>query len=228
MCLDFQDFYSLRGLAIMGAQVGVAAVLANTSLDGDFQNWHDDNVRSNDSDDLADGVRWLGEGKIMIPIFAGAAVLECFAKSDQPVLQTVGNWGSRCSRSVLVGGPAVLGVAYLLGASRPVEDRGSGWKPFDDYNSISGHSFIGATPFLTAANMTQSVPLKVAFYGLSTLPAWSRVNDRRHYLSQALLGWGFAWLAADVVNRTERGQQNWVVVPYAAGDGMGLQSIVAF
>ncbi len=228
MWLDYQDFYSLRGMAIVGAQVGGAAILANTSLDQEFQNWHDDNIMSSGSDDLADAVRWLGDGRIMIPVFAGAAVLECFAQDDQPIFQTVGNWGSRCSRSVLVGGPTVLGLSYLLGASRPSEDRGSQWKPLDDNNSVSGHAFIGAVPFLNAANMTESVPLKAAFYGLSALPAWSRVNDRRHYLSQVLLGWGIAWLAADVVARTEDGQRNWVVVPYATDSGMGLQSIVTF
>ena len=226
--LDYQDFYSLRGLTILGAQVGMAAVLANTSLDEDFQDWHDDHVRSGGSDDLADAVRWLGEGKIMIPVFAGAALLECFVNDDQPVLKGIGEWGNRCSRSVLVGGPTVLGLQYLLGASRPVQGRGSSWKPFDDNNSVSGHAFLGATPFLNGAKMTESYPLKVALYGLSTLPAWSRVNDQRHYLSQVLLGWGIAWLAADVVDRTERSQQNWAIVPYAANGGLGLQSILVY
>ncbi len=226
--LDYQDFYSLRGVAIVGTQVGIAAVLANTSLDEDFQDWHDDDIKGSGSDSFADAVSWLGDGRIMIPVVAGAALLECFARDDQPVLRGIGHWGNRCSRSVLVGAPTVLGLQYLLGASRPADGRGSSWKPFDDNNSVSGHAFIGATPFLNAARMTESLPLKVTFYGLSTLPAWSRVNDQRHYLSQVLLGWGIAWLAADVVDRTERSQQNWVVVPYAAEGGMGLQSIVAF
>ena len=226
--LDYQDFYSLRGLAILGAQVGTAAVLANTSLDEDFQDWHDDNVKSSGSDDLADAVRWLGDGAIMLPVFASAALLECFVDDDRPVLKGIGQWGNRCSRSVLVGGPAVLGLQYLLGASRPVEGHGSSWKPFDDNNSVSGHAFLGATPFLNGAKMTESFPLKVALYGLSTLPAWSRVNDQRHYLSQVLLGWGIAWLAADVVDRMERSQQSWAVVPYAAEGGVGLQSILVY
>ena len=228
MWLDYQDFYSLCGLAIVGAQVGAAAVLANTSLDQNFQNWHDDNIRGGGSDNLAEAVSWLGDGAIMVPVFAGAAMLDCFARGDQPVLKGIGNWGNRCSRSVLVGGPTVLGLQYLLGASRPIEGRGSSWRIFDDNNSVSGHAFIGATPFLTAAMMTENVPLKVTLYGLSTLPAWSRVNDQRHYFSQVLLGWGIAWLAADVVDRTERSQRNWVVVPYATDDGLGLQSTVVF
>ena len=228
MWLDYQDFYSLRGLAIVGAQLGVAAVLANTSLDQNFQNWHDDNVRGGGSDNLAEAVRWLGDGAVMVPVFAGVAVLGCFAGNDQPLLKGIANWGNRCSRSVLVGGPTVLGLQYLLGASRPIEGRGASWRLFDDNNSVSGHAFIGATPFLTAAMMTENVPLKVTLYGLSTLPAWSRVNDQRHYLSQVLLGWGIAWLAADVVDRTERSQRNWVVVPYATDDGVGLQSTIVF
>lgn len=227
-CLDYRDFYSLRGLAIAAVPIGMAAVLANTSLDEDFRNWHDDHIKSSSSDELSEGVRWLGDGRVMIPIFAATAVLECFAEDDQPAVQILGHWGNRCSRSVLVGGPAVLGLTYLLGASRPCDDHGSEWKIFDDNNSVSGHAFIGATAFLNAANMTENVPAKIAFYGLSVLPAWSRINDERHYLSQVVLGWGIAWLAADVVSRTERNQRNWVVVPYASQSGAGLQSIVTY
>ncbi len=227
-CLDCQDFYSLRGLAISAVPLGTAAILANTSLDEDFRVWHEDHVRTSASDELAGVVRGFGDGRIMVPVFAGAALMECLAGDERPVLQTIGNWGNRCSRSVLVGGPAVLGLAYLLGSSRPTDDLGSEWRLLDDHHSVSGHAFIGATVFLNAANMTENTPAKVAFYGLSALSAWSRVNQDCHYLSQVVLGWGIAWLAADVVNRTERGQRNWVVVPYTDQDSVGLQSIVTF
>jgi hypothetical protein len=222
-CLDYSDFYSWRTLSLLGAGVGVAAVLANTSLDEDFQQWHDRDVKSRSTDRFACAAKWLGNGTIVIPVLAGAALLGPLGDPPFPAAQAVGDWGSRCSRSVLVGGPPVLALTYLLGASRPSEGRGSHWKPFDDTNGVSGHAFIGAIPFLNAARMVECPAAKVTLYGASVLPAWSRINDRKHYLSQAMLGWWLAWLAADVADRTEACQQNFTLLPQLTDDGVAIE-----
>ena len=75
-----------------------------------------------------------------------------------------------------------------------------------------------------AAKMADDPVLKIAFYTLSAMPAWARINDRRHYLSQAMLGWWFAYLAADVADRTERFQRNFILTPIMTGDAAGLQA----
>ena len=36
-----------------------------------------------------------------------------------------------------------------------------------------------------------------AVRGLGLLTGWSRINDRKHCLSQVLLGWTIAWNAVD-------------------------------
>jgi hypothetical protein len=56
---------------------------------------------------------------------------------------------------------------------------------------------------MTAAQMSDKPCVKGLFYALSTFPAWSRVNDDAHYLSQALLGWYLAYLSVRAVSATE-------------------------
>jgi hypothetical protein len=225
--LDCQDFYSCRGVALMGLGLGVAAILANTSLDQEFQQWHDRDVQSDSSDDLADFFTWFGEGQITIPIYAAAALAAPPSDSTGYPLSVIGEWGSRCSRSVLVGGPPMLAFKYFLNASRPADEFTSRWRPCDEPyrgGAVSGHAFMGAIPFLNAAKMTDNLAMKAALYTVSVMPAWARLNDRRHYLSQAMLGWWFAYLAADVADRTERFQTNFVVTPITTPEMAGLQA----
>jgi len=44
---------------------------------------------------------------------------------------------------------------------------------------------------------------KGIFYGLSTLPGLSRINDDVHYFSQAALGWYLAYLSCAAIEKTE-------------------------
>jgi hypothetical protein len=111
-----------------------------------------------------------------------------------------------------------------LGASRPGEtDHESRWKPFDDTNAVSGHAFVGAVPFITAAKMTENPFVKGSLYFCSTLTAWSRVNDDRHYLSQACLGWWMAYLACDAVQATESSNdERLTLVPVNSPEMVGI------
>ena len=79
----------------------------------------------------------------------------------------------------------------------------SHWHPFRRANAVSGHAYIGAIPFITAAQMTDKPVVKGLFYVLSTVCAWSRINDDAHYLSQAVLGWYLAYLSVRAVTKTE-------------------------
>jgi membrane-associated phospholipid phosphatase len=211
--------------------LGIAGVLANTPLDESFQDWYDERVHSSGSDDFSEAVRWLGDGRIMIPVFAGAALLDVHAKNLHESLTPVEAWGNRCLRSVVVGGPPVIGLKYLLNASRPNDEFTSRWRPFDNPYSqaaVSGHAFIGAVPFINAAMMTSEPELKIALYSASFLPAWSRINDRKHYLSQAVFGWWLAYLSAKAVNRTEILQRDWEILVQPMHEGLALHAASRF
>ncbi|MEO2042421.1 MAG: phosphatase PAP2 family protein, partial [Pirellulales bacterium] len=105
---------------------------------------------------------------------------------------------------------------------------GSDWKFFQDNNGVSGHSFMGAIPFLAAADMVENPLAKGTLYVCSTFVGFSRINDDAHYSSQAFLGWYLAWASSLAVSRTEHHFAGFQVrvVPVPVGDqgGMGLEA----
>ena len=100
----------------------------------------------------------------------------------------------------------MLLMQWVVGGSRPGEAHsGSHWEPFQDDNGVSGHAFMGAIPFLNAANMTDNRWLRAGCYLGSGMAGLSRINDDSHYTSQAVLGWWMAYLAARSVDNTQTG-----------------------
>jgi membrane-associated phospholipid phosphatase len=69
-----------------------------------------------------------------------------------------------------------------------------------DDNAASGHAFIAAVPWLNLARRLPGTWPRWAARCGSVLTGWSRLNDRKHYLSQVILGWTIAWNAVDAVH----------------------------
>jgi len=208
----------------MGYALAGGSVLANTSLDGDFQRWYQRDVRTDASDDFARFCKRFGEGEIFIPSYACLA-LATSLMPEWPMVSTTGEFAGRTTRAYLVGAPPMLFMQGLLGGSRPGEDpAGSGWKAFDDSNAVSGHAFMGAVPFITAAQMTDRPLVKTALFACSTLTAWSRVNDDAHYLSQVCLGWWMAYMACRAVDETQaaRPARSYEIGPVATPEMAGV------
>ncbi|MBN1589053.1 MAG: phosphatase PAP2 family protein [Pirellulales bacterium] len=200
---DHRNYYLWPGTADLLLGIGGASILANTSLDHDFSEWVREEVRCEDADEFADFWKAFGEGHVAAPAVVGLAVTGWLLE-DYPFFDAMGRYGARSGRAYLVGFPSVLFLQFALGGSRPGEfDHESSWRPFEDDNAASGHAFIGAVPFITAAQMIENRYAKACFYFMSTLPAWSRVEDDAHYLSQVGLGWWIAYLACRSVDQTE-------------------------
>jgi membrane-associated phospholipid phosphatase len=221
---DYRNYYGWRTQRDLWLGVAAAAVPANTSLDEDFQGWYQRDVRSSGTDDFAAFWKTFGKGEMFIPAYAGLALLGG-AFDEGPLIGGVGEFSERVTRGYLVGAPPMVVMQYLLGSSRPGESSvGSQWKPFRDSNAVSGHAFVGAVPFITAAKMCDQPLLKATLYAFSTFTAWSRVNDDAHYLSQACLGWWMAYLACRAVDDTEHEERCFtftpLVTPEAAGVGI--------
>ena len=218
---DYSEFYSTDTFIRMGMVFTAGAAMANTSFDQDFQDRNKGNIYSvNDSLNI----KKLGEGKYLIPISLISASIGHYL-SDGKELSGVGKWGELTARAYLVGGPTVLVTQLLTGASRPSEaPYKSDWKPFNDSNGVSGHSFIGAVPFLTVAAMNDNIAVKTAAYLGSTLAGLSRINDNQHYLSQVILGWYLAWESVNSVDKVETNKKNNIrVMPVVSQDRYGLQ-----
>ncbi len=192
---DYEDFYYDKdNLLRLGLGVAGAGLLANTSADREFQEYYSDNLNSRASDNASKILKIPGEVLVAIPALIGADML----LEGTPA----GLWADRSLRALLVGGPAGLIIQYSTGGGRPKEGD-SRWRPFKNNNGLSGHAFIGAVPLITAAKMQDNLYLKSLFYGLSFLPALTRINDSEHYLSQACLGWYLAYLSVDKVSKRD-------------------------
>ncbi|WP_339733833.1 phosphatase PAP2 family protein [uncultured Gimesia sp.] len=222
---DHVNYYSQESLTWLAGGFGVGAIMANTSLDGGIQNHFQSSVHSASSDEWLHGLhaqKELGNGRYTLPLFAAAwAAGALFEKI--PLVNATGEWGERSIRAIIVGTPPMLAMQYVTGASRPGETTANAnWKPFQDNNGVSGHSFMGAIPFLAAAKMTDKPLLKLVFYAGSTLAPLSRVNDNRHYPSQVFLGWWMAWIATNAVDATQNADRNWSVFPISYSGGTGI------
>jgi membrane-associated phospholipid phosphatase len=215
--LDYRNFYSARSLIWLGAGIGVAAILANTSIDQHFRNWYQDDVRSARSDNIHNDIAWLGNGGLMLPIWLGTGFILTPLEEYSPAAHVIGTWGRNSTRAFLVGGPMLLALQYGLGAHRPSADINSYWHPFQDSHGASGDAWIGAISFLTAAKMTDSKLIKAGMWALALFPAWGRIDVDQHYLSQVTLGVWLAALSVEAVDLTDR-STNMFIIP-SAGPG---------
>lgn len=219
---DYQAFYRWENLRDLFIGLGVASILANTSMDQDFRDWYQERVHTRGLNHVGYAWKVFGEGAIFIPSYAGLALLGAMYE-DGSWGETVGEFGARAARGFLVGGPVVLAGQYVLGAARPASDgENSLWQPFHSCHAISGHAFVGPLPFITAGKMCENPWLKATLYGCSVLPAWSRVEHDRHYLSQAVLGWWIAYLACDAVDNTAQSERSYSIAPVASYDLVGV------
>ncbi|UCE08107.1 MAG: phosphatase PAP2 family protein [bacterium] len=213
---DYKKFYSIQNLGKLTIGIGISGVFANSSADQEIQDFYNDYIKNGTTDDISKIVKPFGDGRITVPVYLTAVLIGELTK-DTRIGSAVGEWGQRCSRALIVGAPPVLTLQIVLGASRPEEGKGSHWHPFKDNNGVSGHSFMGAVPFLTAAKMTDNRFLKYSLYLGSTLTGLSRINDNKHYFSQSLLGWWIAYLAVNSIDL-----KKFVLVPSANIIGVGL------
>jgi len=222
---DHRNYYSWPSMRKLLLGVAASSVFANTSMDEDIQDWYQDDVRSSGTDDFSSFWKASGRGQVLVPACVGLALVGRMFE-DRPLGCATGQFATRVTRGYLVGGPPVMLMQHCLGSSRPGESpHESAFRPFEDANAVSGHAFIGAMPFITAAKMTEDPCLKGCLYFCSILPAWSRVNDDCHYFSQVYLGWWMAYLAAAAVSNTERDQRQLAFTPLVAPGTVGVEVV---
>ena len=195
---DFGNFYLDReNLTRLGIGVAGAAVFANTNMDVYIRNKYQDDVRSRETDKAT---RPFNISATEIALVIAPAYLGAYGAGmllDNP---TMVKWAANSFRATVVGGPALLVLAAATGADRPTEGD-SKWGAYQNFHGVSGHAYFTAVPFITAAKMSENPYQKGILYVLSTLTAFSRINDDRHYFSQVALGWYLAYLSCAVVEK---------------------------
>jgi membrane-associated phospholipid phosphatase len=208
LCSDLRNFNSSDSLGNLFVAFGGAAILANTSLDSDFRNWfHRRIIRQKVNSSLNNFnvfTKKFGEMNV-IAFFVLSTACYKFFPSIFPKYKTdrftFGNYATMVTRGYIVGLPSILLGQLFVGAGRPFSETSFWFK--GKYNGVSGHAFVGAIPFITAAQVTDNLFLKCIFYLCSAFTAASRIYDDAHYLSQSLLGWYIAYLSIRAVSKTE-------------------------
>jgi membrane-associated phospholipid phosphatase len=226
-CADHAAFYSCPNLALLGLGIGAMAPVANTSADRSLRNWYQDHVRAGDSDDFADAVNLAGQVWVVVPLAVEASSLLGHGPDDYRTAGGIRDWSNRSLRAIAVGYPPTVALYGILGSTRPAKND-SRWHPFQNFHGVSGHTFIGAIPFLTAASMTDDPLLQAPLVAGSFLTGWSRVHLDRHYFSQVALGWWLAFLSVRSVNATQEGPLPWTLVPLPMPDATGVGVYVEY
>lgn len=220
---DYKNHYSGVRLMQLGLLIGAAAPLANTHADREMFDYYQDHIRSDATDDLANIFEPIGRREIAFMTLPGYALGLFLSEAGREYVffDKLGEWSSRSLRTFAVGMPQQALFTEMLGGERPEDNGSSHWRFFPgDGRGVSGHSFAGAVPFISAAKMADSYWLKTPLYALSTMTALSRLNDEKHFPSQILLGWGLAYLAATSVDETIHGKhRRFVFMPATTETG---------
>lgn len=209
---DLGNFYLDReNLTRLGIGVAGAAVFANTGIDRYIRNKYQDRLRSHETDEATKIFNISGTALVLVtvPVYIGTYGAGLLFHNP-----TMEEWAQKSLRATVVGGPALVFLATATGGDRPTEGD-SHWKPFQNFHGVSGHAYIGGIPFITAAKMSENPYQKAVFYGLSTFTGLSRINDDKHYFSQAALGWYLAYLSCAVVEKGSDRQEGRVHVQIA-------------
>jgi len=195
---DFGNFYLDRAnLTRLGIGVAGAAVFANTEMDQYIRDKYQSSTRSHVTDQATKIFNISGTELALV---AGTVYIGTYGAGLWLHNRTMEEWALKSVRATVVGAPALVFLAVATGGDRPTEGD-SHWQPFQNTHGVSGHTYFGAVPFITAAKMSENPYQKAIFYGLSTFTGLGRINDDEHYFSQVALGWYLAYLSCAVVEK---------------------------
>lgn len=179
------------------AAIFVGAIGAASLADRGLNGWIQDH-RSSNSDAVARFFRNGGEPEVVFGIPGG--ILVAGVVSGRPALRRS---GGRVLASVVVAGLTNVAIKRLTGRLRPAETSDPFlFKPFSDHDSFaSGHATMA---FALATSLSHEIGNRwatAALYTFATGTAWSRMNDRRHWLSDVLAGAAVGFTAAKIIAR---------------------------
>jgi len=188
------NYWSRRTFLRLGGAVAAAGVLAYSGADEAVAGFYEGSVRNRTTDRAAKLVEPAGQRFWFVNWLLVAAV-DAWLRTN-----AFTRWGRQNFEAMVVGLPTLWTLQRGLGANRPSsDDADPRWRPLAADNAASGHAFIAAVPWLTLARRTGIPVVRPLARLASAATGWSRVNGRKHYLSQVVLGWTIAWNAVAAV-----------------------------
>ncbi|MCH9811682.1 phosphatase PAP2 family protein [bacterium] len=197
---DAAHFYTKDTAVFLGAALLPAAIMANTSIDAEIDDTYQFHVRSSSTDKCAKIAKIAGSNMPLTIAFV-SGITASYIFKDTTFGKNVYDYTMNTFRATITGFPLLVTGQVLLGGDRPSSYTHSYWQPFQNDHGISGHTYMGAIPFITAANMVKNPILKGIFYVASTATGLSRINDEAHYPSQVLLGWCLAYASCNAIKK---------------------------
>ncbi len=197
---DFRNFYSLHGITHRATGFGLGGLWANTSMDPEFRILWQEHIRSDFTNRLSsemDDYSKIAKYPVALPFYITTLWISNKAITLMPS-NSLSLWANHSLRTLILGAPEQALFTHLLGSGRPQSEQHA-WDLFKYHRAVSGHAFYGAIPLLNIAKQADNTLLKGTFYLLSTFPAIARINDDKHFLSQAWLGWWLALCATQTV-----------------------------
>lgn len=190
---QYGRYYSRRTFFRLAGTAAAAALLAHAGVDEAVDRAYAARVRGPGADAAAAVWKGFGE-RFWFGVWGAFALLDGLLVST-PLLR----WGRGNFEAMIVGLPMLWTLQRLGGASRPSEDRGARWRPLADDNTASGHTFIAAVPLLNARTILGDRVARGLLWLASWGTGWSRLHDRKHYLSQVVFGHAIAETAVAAV-----------------------------
>ena len=190
--------YSRRSFLLLGGGIAASALLAYSGADEKIESWHVQRVKGRRSDAASQVLHEYGE-RFWFLYWALLAAVDRFAVSTALTRHARSTFAA-----MAIGLPMLWSTQRALGAARPSDGKhGPRFAPFADDNAASGHAFISAAPWLVALRRCPQ-PWAKALCALAVpWVGWSRLNDRKHYLGQILLGGWIAYLATGAVTEPD-------------------------
>ncbi len=186
--------YSRRSLLRLAGATTAAGILAYSGLDRLVDGFVVKKLRNPQSDQVAEALRFTGQ-RFWFANWLLVGAIDAWWRSG-----SFSQWGRRNLEAMVVGLPVLWTMQRGLGANRPTSKNADPrWHPLAAANSASGHTFMGAVPWLNLARSAGPQVWRKLALAASFMTGWSRINDRKHYLSQVVLGWTIAWNAVDAV-----------------------------
>ncbi len=218
--------------ALVGAATGGVFL-----LDEDIQDFWQDDVRGDGTDDAADVFQAFGDGDYLLPglpalFVVGDVLRHGFGEVEE---------GARIQETALLAAEGIAlstavsqGIKALSGRRRPFATRDRddfGGPDRDDDSFPSGHSTRAwALAAVVASEYRHSPAIRVGAYTFATLTSLARINDNEHWASDVVLGGALGYFIGRFVYEENpfRGADNLVVGPMAVGDGAGLRLAYLF
>jgi membrane-associated phospholipid phosphatase len=165
-------------------------------LDEPVQQFTQDN-RTSTADGVARTIRRFGQPEVFGTITLGLLGAG-LVSGDEEITRS----GGRLAAALALAGGAATVAKWTLGRPRPSMSLDADeYVPFSGRDALpSGHTSVAFALATTLADDLQRPWASVLLYTLAAGVAWSRVNDNRHWLSDAASGAVLGITAAKVVN----------------------------